>query len=107
MKIEKGVASAYTPELYSTSTRTTAVGVMNGIDRLASILQPVLFTSLIYTSFQLTMAAFGSCYLLGFFSALTLTRETVNKPLKDSSLSDATENDMDNSSLYMSMMSPK
>ena len=59
MRVQKNVTAAYTPELYSTSTRTSAMGMMSAIDKFTGILQPVIFTSLIYYSFQLAMATFG------------------------------------------------
>lgn len=59
MKVLKSVTQTYTPELYSTSTRTTALGIMSGIDRSAGILQPIFFTSLIYSSLQGAMTGFG------------------------------------------------
>lgn len=59
MRVLKSVTTAYTPELYSTLKRTSALGLMNGADRAASILQPVIFSSLVYTSFKLAMAGYG------------------------------------------------
>lgn len=93
MKILKVVTTIYTPELYSTNMRTTALGVMNGADRAASILQPIIFTSLVYTSFKLAMAGFGLTYLIGFLVSLSLNKETVNRPLNESLLSDHADND--------------
>ena len=88
MRVLKSITSLYTPELYSTSTRTTALGFMNGIDRSASILQPIIFSSLIYTSTEFAMVGFGICYLIGFVFTLCLSsRRTANMPLKDSFLS--------------------
>jgi putative MFS transporter len=104
MRILKSVTTAYTPELYSTSTRTTALGVMNGLDRAASIIQPVIFTSLVYYSFKLAMAGFGAPFLIGFMVSLTLQQETVNKPLKESFLSECNENDVGASALRSSMV---
>lgn len=60
MKILRSVIYAYTPELYSTSTRTTALGLMSGSDRFASILQPMLFSTLVYSSYKLALASFGA-----------------------------------------------
>lgn len=59
MKVLKAVTQTYTPELYSTSIRTTALGFMSAIDRFAGILQPVIFTSIIYLSVKWAMVAFG------------------------------------------------
>lgn len=59
MKILRSVIYAYTPELYSTSTRTTALGLMSGSDRFASILQPMIFSTLVYSSYRFALASFG------------------------------------------------
>jgi len=59
MKIYRSVTYAYTPEVYSTSARTSAVGIMSAADRFASILQPIIFSSLVYSSFKLAFACFG------------------------------------------------
>ena len=104
MRILKSVTVAYTPELYSTSIRTTALGVMSGADRAASILQPVIFTSLVYSSFRLAMGAFGLTYIIGFFVSMFLTEETSNKPLKESFLSEVSENDIGASGVTTSMV---
>lgn len=60
MKVLRSVTYAYTPELYSTSTRTSALGLMSASDRFASILQPMIFSTLVYTSFRLALASFGA-----------------------------------------------
>ena len=60
MKIYRSVLYTYTPEIYSTSTRTSVVGVMSASDRLASILQPMIFSSLVYSSFKLALVSFGA-----------------------------------------------
>mmetsp|Transcript_19187 Transcript_19187/g.18844 ORF Transcript_19187/g.18844 Transcript_19187/m.18844 type:complete len:159 (+) Transcript_19187:866-1342(+) len=60
MKVYRSVTYAYTPEVYSTSTRTSAVGVMSAADRFASIIQPIIFSNLVYTSFKLSLACFGA-----------------------------------------------
>ena len=93
MKVLKSVTTTYTPELYSTSTRTSALGLMNGADRAASILQPMIFSSIVYTSLTLAMAGYGAWYLIGFVCSLTLTKETANKPLKESLLSEVSDLD--------------
>lgn len=61
MKVLRSVTYAFTPELYSTSTRTTALGLMSAADRFASILQPMIFSTLVYTSYRLSLACFGGC----------------------------------------------
>ena len=94
MRVLKSVTTAYTPELYSTLIRTSALGLMNGADRAASILQPVIFSSLVYSSFKLAMAGYGVCFIIGFIFSLTLTQETVNKPLRESLLAEIEENDL-------------
>lgn len=91
MRILKSVTVAYTPELYPTSVRTTALGVMNGIDRCAAIIQPMIFTNLVYSSFTVAMIGFGATYLIGFFVSLMLTKETANQPLRESLLSISSE----------------
>jgi putative MFS transporter len=103
MKILKVVTTVYTPELYSTNMRTTALGFMNGADRAASILQPIIFTSLVYTSFKIAMAGFGTTYLIGFLVSLSLTKETANRPLHESLLSDVSENDIGSSAVKTNM----
>ena len=93
MKVLKSVTITYTPELYSTSTRTSALGLMSGVDRVASILQPLIFSPIVYASFTLAFVGYGVWYLIGFVCSLTLTKETANKPLNESLLSDASDND--------------
>lgn len=103
MKLLKSVTTAYTPELYPTSIRTTALGVMNGLDRSASILMPMIFSELVYTSFRLAMGGFGACYLIGFLVSLTLDQENKNKPLSESLLSDKSDNDLGTSGMKHSL----
>jgi len=86
MKVLRSVTSTYTPELYSTSSRTTALGLMSSADRFASILQPMIFSALVYSSFKLAMIGYGACYLLALIVSLTLRTETSNLPLKESFL---------------------
>ena len=105
MKIYRSVTYAYTPELYSTSTRTSAVGIMSASDRFASILQPIIFSSLVYTSFKLAFAWFGAWLLIAFLFSLTLKKETSNKPLKESFLTDVSDHDIARSALVTSMVS--
>ena len=94
MRVLKSVTTAYTPELYSTLKRTSALGLMNGADRAASVLQPVIFSSLVYSSFKLAMAGYGIWFIVGFICSLTLTHETVNKPLRESLISERDDNDL-------------
>lgn len=105
MKVYRSVTYAYTPEVYSTSTRTSAVGVMSASDRFASIIQPMVFSNLVYTSFKLSLSCFGACLLVAFFFSLLLTKETSNKPLKESFMTDTSENELGRSALYTSMIS--
>ena len=105
MKVLRSVTYLYTPELYSASTRTTALGVMSASDRFASILQPMIFASLIYSSFKTALAWYGVCYILTFIVSLALTKETSNRPLKDSLLNNVTDNDIGRSAMAYSMIS--
>lgn len=104
-KILRSVTYAYTPELYSTSSRTTALGLMSASDRLASIIQPMIFANLVYTSFKLALASFGACYIISFLFSLMLDKETSNKPLKESLLTDASDVDIGRSAMATSMIS--
>jgi len=105
MKVLRSVTYAYTPELYSTSIRTSALGLMSASDRFASILQPMIFSQLVYTSFRGSLACFGGCLLVAFLFSLTLTKETSNRPLKESFLTDVSDADMARSALATSMIS--
>lgn len=51
MKILRSVTYLYTPEVYSTSVRSSALAVMNVFDKFASIGQPMVMAFIIYTSF--------------------------------------------------------
>lgn len=105
MKVLRSVTYAYTPELYSTSTRTTALGLMSASDRFASILQPMIFSNLVYTSFRGSLASFGGCLVIAFLFSLLLDKETSNKPLKESFLTDVSDVDIARSAMATSMIS--
>jgi MFS transporter, putative metabolite:H+ symporter len=105
MKVLRSVTYAYTPELYSTSIRTSALGLMSASDRFASILQPMIFSQLVYTSFRGSLACFGACLIIAFFFSLTLTKESSNRPLKESFLTDVSDLDIARSALATSMIS--
>ena len=104
-KVLRSVTYAYTPELYSTSTRTSALGLMSASDRFASIIQPMIFANLVYTSYKLALASFGACYIISFLFSLTLNKETSNKPLKESFLTDVSDVDIGRSAMATSMVS--
>ena len=105
MKVLRSVTYAYTPELYSTSTRTTALGLMSAADRFASILQPMIFSTLVYTSYRLSLACFGGCCVVAFFFSLLLPKDEPNSSLKESFLTDVSDLDVPRSALATSMIS--
>jgi MFS transporter, putative metabolite:H+ symporter len=105
MKVLRSVTYAFTPECYSTSVRTSALGLMSASDRFASILQPIIFSALVYTSFKLALACFGGCLLIAFMFSLCLSKDTSNKPLKESFLTDISDADIARSAMYTSMIS--
>lgn len=105
MKVLRGVTYLYTPELYSTSTRTTALGLMSASDRFASILQPMIFASIVYTSFKLAMACYGGCYIVAFLFSLLLNKETSKGPLKESFLANSSDIDIGRSAMATSFIS--
>ena len=78
---------------------------MSASDRFASILQPMIFASLIYSSFKMALACYGVCYILTFIVSLALTKETSNRPLKDSLLNNVTDVDIGRSAMAYSMVS--
>lgn len=73
MKVLRSVTYLYTPEVYTTSVRSTALAVMNVFDKFASIGQPMVMSIIVYTSFRLSMSIFGLTYLLTFVFSMFLT----------------------------------
>lgn len=106
MKILRSVTYLYTPEVYSTSIRSSALAVMNVFDKFASIGQPLAMAFIIYTSFRLSMAVFGISYIITFVFSLLLTKETANKPMAESYFSENTDNDIGKSALETSFENP-
>lgn len=51
MKVLRSVTYLYTPEVYATSVRSTALAIMNVFDKFASIGQPMVMSIIVYTSF--------------------------------------------------------
>lgn len=106
MKVLRSVTYLYTPEVYSTSVRSTALAIMNVFDKIASIGQPMVMSVIIYTSFRLSMAIFGISYLLTFLFSMLLTKETANKPMGDTFSTDFVDNETGKSALSSSMTNP-
>ena len=61
---------------------------------------------IIYTSFRLSMAVFGISYIITFVFTMFLTKETANKPMAETYLSDTTDNDIGKSALETSFDNP-
>lgn len=84
MRVLRSVTYLYTPEVYTTSVWSTALGMMNVFDKIATIVQPMVMASIVFTSFRWSMEIFGASYLISFLFSVLLTKETANKPMQDS-----------------------
>ena len=84
MKLFRSVVFTYTPEVYSTGARSSALGIMTSADRLAGIFMPIISTLFVYTSFRLTCFVFGACFIGCFIFGLLLRIETKGKGLAES-----------------------
>eukprot|EP01138_Halocafeteria_seosinensis_P010716 gb/GECG01010943.1/.p1 GENE.gb/GECG01010943.1/~~gb/GECG01010943.1/.p1 ORF type:complete len:590 (+),score=59.81 gb/GECG01010943.1/:1-1770(+) len=79
------VAYLYTPEVYSTNVRSTAVGIANGWARVGGMVAPFVGQGLVASGHVVeSIFVFGGVSFLGAIASVLLPVETVGKPLHDS-----------------------
>ncbi len=71
----------YTPEVYSTDLRTTALGFLSAFHRFAPVRGHMIVAVSYASSFRLTALIFSGVYVLGFLVATQLPYDTRDKPL--------------------------
>jgi len=84
--LQDGGASSvvtWTPELYPTDVRATAVGVANAVGRIGAVISPLVSGALIVFSPAAVFAAFAFVYGIGVMAAIFLTIETRDSQLDD------------------------
>lgn len=78
------VTYLYTPEVYSTNVRSTAVGIANGWARVGGMVAPFVGQGLVESGKVVeSIFVFGGVSLLGAVASVLLPVETVGKPLHD------------------------
>ncbi|MFC4639612.1 MFS transporter [Deinococcus hohokamensis] len=78
-----GALYAYTPELYPTPLRTTGMGFVSGMARLASVLSPSLGALLLTGQLPVALTLFAGCFLLAALCAWAIGVETRGRQLSD------------------------
>ncbi|UBV45076.1 MFS transporter (plasmid) [Deinococcus taeanensis] len=78
-----GALYAYTPELYPTPLRTTGMGFVSGMARLASVLSPSLGALLLTGQLPVALTLFAGCFLLAALCAWAIGVETRGQDLQD------------------------
>ncbi|WP_288481629.1 MFS transporter, partial [uncultured Deinococcus sp.] len=78
-----GALYAYTPELFPTAVRTTGVGFVSGVARLASVLSPSVGALLLTGQLGVALAVFAACFLVAAACAWAIGVETRGQALPD------------------------
>lgn len=71
----------YTPEVYPTAVRTTALGFHSAFHRFAPAVAHFSIAVMLSISFNFAVIVFGSCYVIAFISAMLLPYDTRNQVL--------------------------
>ena len=78
-----GALYAYTPELFPTAVRTTGVGFVSGVARLASVLSPSVGALLLTGQLGVALGVFAACFLVAAACAWGIGVETRGQALPD------------------------
>ena len=78
-----GALYAYTPELFPTPLRTTGMGLVSGVARLASVLSPSIGAMLLTGNLSLALTVFAVCFALAALSAWAIGVETRGQALTE------------------------
>lgn len=81
-----GALYAYTPELFPTPLRTTGMGFVSSMARLASLLSPSLGALLLTGQLAVALGLFAACFALAALCAWLIGVETRGQQLRDSAL---------------------
>jgi len=81
-----GALYVFSPELYPTDARTTGMGWVSAMARLASIFAPSVGGALLGYSLELALSVYAGFFVLGGIAALLINVETRNKRLADVTL---------------------
>ncbi|HEY0739212.1 MAG TPA: MFS transporter, partial [Herpetosiphonaceae bacterium] len=78
-----GALYVFSPELYPTDARTTGMGWVSAMARLASIFAPSVGGALLGYSLPLALGVYAGFFILGGIAALLMGTETRNQRLAD------------------------
>ncbi|HEX6288109.1 MAG TPA: MFS transporter [Herpetosiphonaceae bacterium] len=78
-----GALYVFSPELYPTDARTTGMGWVSAMARLASIFAPSVGGALLGYSLALALGVYAAFFILGGIAALLMGTETRNQRLAD------------------------
>jgi MFS transporter, putative metabolite:H+ symporter len=78
-----GALYVFSPELYPTDARTTGMGWVSAMARLASIFAPSVGGALLSYSLPLALGVYAGFFILGGIAALLMGTETRNQRLAD------------------------
>lgn len=78
-----GALYVYSPELYPTDSRTTGMGWVSAMARLAGIFAPTVGGLLLGRSLPLALGVYAAFFLIGGVAAVFMGAETRNKRLVD------------------------
>ena len=78
-----GALYVFSPELYPTDTRTTGMGWVSAMARLAGIFAPTVGGLLLDYSLPLALGVYASFFVVGGIAALLMGTETRNQRLAD------------------------
>ncbi|KAG7305893.1 hypothetical protein JYU34_008444, partial [Plutella xylostella] len=76
-------AYVYTPEVYPTALRSTAVGACSGVARLGAMITPYVAQVLLKTSISTATAVYASAAIVAAFACLALPIETKGREMRD------------------------
>lgn len=77
-------AYVYTPEVYPTALRATAVGACSGVARLGAMVTPYVAQVLLKKSLSLAVGVYAWAALFAAFASLALPIETKGQDMRDS-----------------------
>ncbi|WP_104990789.1 MFS transporter [Deinococcus sp. NW-56] len=81
-----GALYAYTPELFPTPLRTTGMGLVSGMARLASLLSPSLGALLLTGQLAWALGLFAACFALAALCAWLIGVETRGRQLSEAAM---------------------
>ncbi|MPY65913.1 MFS transporter [Deinococcus sp. SDU3-2] len=81
-----GALYAYTPELFPTPLRTTGMGFVSGMARLASLLSPSLGALLLTGQLAVALGLFAACFALAAVCAWLIGVETRGRQLSEAAM---------------------